>query len=292
MAIMRTRVLRALTAATLVAVGASALVDAKGPPDQGEEGFGNNLSIPTLFVPNVTGAPALRIPGVDVATAPTATADQPVWHEEITFTDQDGNITVIPAGDYYEQKTSATWQAEWAIADSATVMADWGDNLTDAPKLKARQPIRVEMTLYQMEQNGDLSYSMATGEGFRVYKLTDELDRLATYGTDGVLTVGMPTRVFDQGATLSIKNVTTDTYVIGTATSGVPMSVEVNSVGGVVYGFNWGTQGRKSTPTAGTYELTFRTVGTSIVAIEDATALRIPTFDTTSTTLTITLVPR
>lgn len=293
MAIMRARVLRAFVAAALLAAGASAAVDAKGPPDDGgEEGYGNNLSIPTLFVPDNSAAPALRIPGTSEATSPVATDEQPVWHDEITFYDQDGNATVVPAGWYYEQQTDAAWQATWDVATSAAVMADWGDNLTDAPKLKARQPIRVEMTLYQMAQDDQGALVRTTGTGFRVYKLTDELDRLATYGTDGAAVTNMPVRVFEAGATLSIQNVDTGAWVLGGPDGGAPMSAEINSVGGIVYGFNWGIQGRKSTPAAGTYQLTFETVGTSIVAIEDADALRVPTFDTTSTTLTITLVQR
>lgn len=162
-------------------------------------------------------------------------------------------------------------------------MADWGDNLTSSPSLKARQPIRVEMTLFQ---------DGVTATGLMVYKLTDEADRLATYGTSGDLVAGMPVRVFDAGATLSIKNLGTGTWVLGDETGGVPMSVEINSTGGVVYGFNWGIKGRTSTPTAGTYELTFRTVNTTIVSLEDADAVRVPTFDATSTTLVISLTPR
>lgn len=281
----RTRALRAFAAtAALLMAGMSAMVDAKGPPDDGgEEGFGNNLSVPALFVPDTTGAPALRMPLVTDATAPVAIADQPVWYDEVVFVDEDGNITTVPAGYYFEQKTEATWQADWSTALSADVIADWGDNLTSSPELKARQPIRVEMTLYQ---------DGVTATGLVVSKLTNELDRYATYGTDGVLVAGMPVRVLDSGATLTIKNVDTGVYVLGDATGGVPMSVEINSTGGIVYGFNWGIQGRKSTPVAGTYELTFTTVGTTITGISDADAIRVPTWDADSTTLTITLVAR
>jgi hypothetical protein len=281
----RTRALRAFAAtAALLMAGMSAMVDAKGRPDDGgEEGFGNNLSVPALFVPDMIGAPALRMPTISVATAPLAIADQPVWYDEVVFTDMDGNITIVPAGYYFEQKTEATWQADWSMASSANVIADWGDNLTEAPNLKARQPIRVEMTLFQ---------DGVTATGLKVYKLTDELDRIATYGTDGVLVAGMPVRVLDAGATLTILNTDTEQYVLGDENGGVPMSVEINSTGGIVYGFNWGIQGRKSTPDAGTYELTFTTVGTTIVGIDDPDAIRIPTYDEDSTTLTITLGAR
>jgi hypothetical protein len=280
----RIRAIRGFAAAAVFLVGATAMADAKAPPAaEAEEGYGNNLSVPALFVPDQTTAPALRLPGVTAATAPVAIGGQPVYYDEIVFTDTDGNVTIVPAGYYFEQKTEAAWQADWSTAPTATVVADWGDNLTDAPNLKARQPLRVEMTLFQ---------DGVTATGLRVVKLTDELDRYATYGTDGVLTAEMPVRVFDAGATLSIRNVGTGAWVLGDETGGVPMSVEVNSTGGLVYGFNWGIQGRKSTPVAGTYELVFTTNATTIVGIEDVDAIRVPEWTEDSTTLTITLSTR
>ena len=82
---------------------------------------------------------------------------------------------------------------------------------------------------------------------------------MATYGTDGI-PVLLATRVFDSGARLRIEKLN------GTATTiyDGPITTEINSIGAVVYGFNWGTQGRVTAPVAGTYRITFFTNATTI----------------------------
>ena len=211
---------------------------AKGPPPgKGETTLGNNLSVPATFVPSSTaaGAPALRLPCVLNSEAPTSA---------------DPKCTEFP--DYWCQKTAATWQAACtAAAATALVTADWGDNLTGGGVLKAGKPIRVEMSL--TENNN-------TRAGFNVIKLTPDLeDRLATYGTDG-LSAFLSTKVFDSGTRLRIEKLN------GTATTiyDGPIAAEINSIGAVVYGFNWGTQGGVTAPVAGTYRITFFTNATTI----------------------------
>jgi hypothetical protein len=153
---------------------------------------------------------------------------------------------------YWCQKTAATWQAACtAAAATALVTADWGDNLTGGGVLKAGKPIRVEMSL--TENNN-------TRAGFNVIKLTPDLeDRLATYGTDGI-SAFLSTKVFDSGTRLRIEKLN------GTATTiyDGPIAAEINSIGAVVYGFNWGTQGGVTAPVAGTYRITFFTKATTI----------------------------
>ncbi|MGZ8995540.1 MAG: hypothetical protein ACXW3P_03455 [Rhodospirillales bacterium] len=39
-----------------------------------------------------------------------------------------------------------------------------------------------------------------------------------------------------------------------------PMPSEVNSMGNIVYGYNWGTKGPATAPKAGTYRITFTSV--------------------------------
>lgn len=177
------------------------------------------------------------------------------------------------------------------------MLADWGDNLTTRPTMAAGKPIRVEVSL--------LDPAAVGMGGFVITNLTPELaDRLATYGTRGVPEdafvtgdAGAPlTRVFDTGATLTIELLNTaQVHGLGRAdlTASViydgPMTAEINSTGAVVYGYNWGSQGRKNTPAPGTYRITFRTVGTTIIGITDTAAQNVPTWDATSTSVTVVL---
>ena len=220
----------------------------------GEEGtLGNNLSVPTVFVPSYNGAPVLRVPSA------AGTLALPMGQASTEF----------PG--YYLQKTESTWQAEYTTATTAAVVADWGDNLTERPTLTARQPLRVEMGLYVP----------TTMQGFVVEKLTPDVeDRYATYGTTGVPATFAEARVLDEGATLTVKNASTGVNVYDG-----PMSTEVNSTGAVVYGYNWGIKGRKNFPVSGTYELTFTTNHTTLAGVRDGAA----TWTPTSTTITVVL---
>lgn len=211
------------TSSLFIALVASAIlvtgVAAKGPPLPGEETT-NNLSVPAIFVPSVgVGTP--------------------------TCTDLDDTVLPDPASvsltfpGYYIQG-EATWQADCMTAaiDAVVATAAWGDNLTSAP-LKQRTPIRVEVGLMV----DPLAYPMT---GFSVIKLTDELDRLATYGTDGApVTPFGEVRVWDAGARLTISNETGAVLYDG------PYTAEINSTGRVVYGYNW------QKPVAGTWTIAF-----------------------------------
>jgi hypothetical protein len=202
---------------------------AKGGPPNTEEGLGNNLSVPTYFVPSTTGAPALRMlcpTEVVAASGPTAV------YNEIA---------------YYLQKTEAVWSAECDNLTEASVTAAWGANLTNDRAIRAGKPIRVEMALLSAD----------SGTGFDVVNLTPDLpDRNSTYGTTGVAR-SMDYMVWAAGATLTIEQDG------GAQVYSGPFTTEVNSTGKVVYGYNWGTGGRTTAPKPGTYVLTF-TVPTTI----------------------------
>jgi hypothetical protein len=143
-------------------------------------------------------------------------------------------------------------------ADTASVATAWGANLLGDAPLKAGRPIRVEMGLTEV--------GGVTGVGYVVTKLTPELDdRLATYGTNAT-TQTTSFVVWDAGATLLVQKCADPACV---QTTGSPvfdgvMSAEINSLGKVVYGFNWGTGGKASAAEPGTYRLTFSTNNTSI----------------------------
>ncbi len=244
---------------------------AKGPPNGGEDTFGNNLSVPAIFVPDSTGGPELR---VDCGASPQAPGE-------------DGKQPSTEFEGYWLQKTEATWSASCTTAATANVIADWGDNLTSRPTQPAGQPIRVEMSLLALAATGM--------KGYAITNLTPDLaDRLATYGTRGApedeyfTEAGTPTtRVFDAGATLTIEKI-----VDGAPTLVVfdgPMAAEINSTGAVVYGFNWGTKGKANAPAPGTYRLTFTTNNTVIIGIADTDTDNILIWDADSTSLEVSV---
>jgi hypothetical protein len=268
----------ALVASPALAQGQGRGPGGGGPPGGGggggEETAGNNLSVPAIFVPDATGGPALRVPCGTYAV-PGADGVPP--------------STVYPG--YWLQQTEATWGADCATAPTGSVIADWGDNLTTRPDLAGGKPVRVEVSL--------LDPAAISMQGFVITNLTPDVeDRLATYGTRGETldgfttgTAGAPvTRVFDTGATLTIEQFVNGGWT--TIYGPTVMTAEINSTGAVVYGFNWGSKGKRNTPATGTYRLTFTTVNTTITGIADTAALNLPTFTANSTSVTINLTSR
>lgn len=226
------------------------------PPGKGEEAGSNNLSVPTIFVPN---------PGAFPVTCPGG-PDDPIG-------DPSNGYEIAPLEYYYVQGEN-TWQAECTDAASGLGQADFGDNLTSGA-LKAGMPIRIEVGL--MDTSG------VEMIGYNVVKLQpSELDRNSAYGTHATPTVdgfvaeqtafpwtgevidpetGLPTevtvgvRIWDSTATFSIRNAETNEYVVPEQLFGA----EINATGAVVYGYNWGVSGHgvKELPAAGTYILRF-----------------------------------
>lgn len=233
-----------LATAIILALAATPTVFAKGkPPPQVETG--NNLSFATKFVPNTANAPTLRL---DCSATPTAPSGP--------------YCTSFPG--YYCQKTLADWQAA-CIEDGGptTVTASWGANLLGDAPLKSGRPIRVEMVL--TESGG------TAGPGYIVTNLTPELeDRLATYGTDGAVQ-NTDYVVFDDGARLKIETCvdTGCTQTSGGIYDGA-FTPEINSLGRVVYGYNWGTAGKATAAQPGIYKLTFTASGTTIYSAPGA----------------------
>lgn len=236
-----------------------------------ETTLGNNLSLPTKFVPgNAPDTPAVRVPcngWIKYPTPPLTYLDPP------PITDRDGYTTDLPADWYFLQKTASTWTAPCVNTNPAVPMqvtTKWGDNLVGDGKIRARKPVRVEMVLTE--------YGGVGNYGFKVWKLTNEDDRYATYGTGGFrdLLVDLPYRVHDSGAQFAI-----DKCRIGSVGSCSgwqvvvakgPMSAEINSTGGVVYGYNWGIMGTSNSPGPGVYRLRFWVNNTTIIDHEDSKA--------------------
>lgn len=236
-----------LATAIILALAASPTAFAKGKPPPQEE-TGNNVSFATWFVPNMDGAPVTRLAcSTAVGVASPAVAPSGV------------NCTLTGYESWWCQKTAATWQAQCGIKPAGlSVTATWGANLLGDAALKAGRPIRVEMVL--TESGG------STGTGYVVQNLTPDLeDRFSTYATDGT-TQSTAFTVWDSGATLKIErcsNLACD-QVTGNVLDETVMSAEINSMGNVVYGYNWGTAGRTNAPSVGIYKLTFTANNTFI----------------------------
>ncbi|MGD8199650.1 hypothetical protein ACQE98_03190 [Ornithinimicrobium sp. W1679] len=236
---MTTAAVAALVGLTMVGVPASL---AKGGPPVGaeaEDETSNNLSVPAVFVPAV--GMTLNFP-----------CGPPVAPAEVV-----GQLPSEIFTGYYLQGED-TWQASCATADVDTVAvtAEWGDNLTNAP-LKANTPIRVEV---------GLTTAGYTFTGFEVVKLTDELDRYATYGTLGVAVTPYPeVRAWDADAWLKIERIDGLLVVNGPATA------EINSTGRVVYGYNW------QKPLPGTYTVTFTAPNVDLIGADAGQVLDVDT---------------
>ncbi len=267
---MTTRVLRgvvgALAVAALMVPGAAA----KGPGGGGGHGGGGGGGGTGEVAPNSLSVPAVFVGG----TNPYG----------LTC---DGSSFSVPTGDpytgytlegYYYVQGVNSWQATCDYAGSATVSAEWGDNLGGDARLKTGSPIRVEVGLFDKAPN---AYT-----GWDVVKLEPaQLDRVSPYGTLAAATetgyVSTPrspfgeTRVWATGASLSIVNADTGVPVyVGAATA------EVNSTGRVVYGYNL------RVPAAGDYTITFAFPN---VTIEDTDLGDIgPNGDSVSFTVTVT----
>jgi hypothetical protein len=207
--------------------------------------LGNNLSFAAKIIGG--GGPTLR---ATCSTTPTPPSGD--------------KCTLYP--EYWCQKTAAVWQAACDnTATSADVAATWGANLLGDASLKAGRPIRVEMVLTE-------SGGSADNPGYVVVNLTPTLeDRLSTYGTNGTAQSTDYT-VYDNGARLKIEQCQDEacTVITGTILPDGIASAELNSLGNIVYGYNWGTKGKTNAPAAGTYKLTFTANNTTIVSAPGA----------------------
>ncbi|MDN4484004.1 hypothetical protein [Demequina lignilytica] len=263
---MRTRML-SLIAVALMTVALAAPAGAQGKPDGvggggppsgvGDSGLYNNLSVPTLLVSAAGQSPQPYL------TMGCGTAVAPGHDEQATDPDFDG---------YWTQKSESTWTATCGVVLAASAVIDWGDNLTGSTALKSGKTIRVEASLLAPVGAGDT--------GYYVEKLTDELDRYATYGTDGTTLaeaaadpgIDLPApmtlaRVWDPGAYLTIAELDKDDVVGSTVYEGVAVA-EVNSAGAIVYGFNWGQKG--AAPLPGSYRITFEvSTATTLTGVFD-----------------------
>jgi hypothetical protein len=219
------------SAATVAALTVPGAAFAKGPGGAGAGGGGGGGGEEPL-------GKSLAVPAVFVGQNPYALTCDP---QGVAPTGEPSTGFSVP-GSFYVQGVH-TWRAGCVNgADSATAVADWGDNLTGSASLRVGSPIRVEMGLLA-ESADDAPLPDMTG--WEVQKLEPaQLDRVSPYGilataTDTGFeapgTTPYPeTRVWTAGATLKIfprDNPAAPVYA-------GPASAEINSTGRVVFGYN------------------------------------------------------
>lgn len=245
--------------ALIAALAFSSSVAAKGPPAGSGHGNGrgggnggggggettvpNNLSVPTIMVDG----------GFEGVTCGTAAPSPLVEPTGDALSGYPLDVTA-----YYYVQGVHTWQAQCYDADAASATAEWGDNLGGDAKLSVGKPIRVELGL----MNSGTGPSM---DGYDVVKLDpNALDRESAYGTLAESSTGPASvtsfaaneqRVYDGGATFSIKNDTTGAWVVA---EGTDPTAEINATGRVVYGYNLRVS------SAGLYTITFNIPTVSI----------------------------
>ena len=139
----RSRLLAAAVVIGLTSLSANAMAAKGGKP--GGETLGNNLSVPAKFVPNTTGAPALRIP--------CGTYAEPGGDDVPPSTVYEG---------YWLQKTTATWSADCIpAAISANVIAkEKGDATLKEKWKKGTLPFYLPSSAFLVEK-GDATLLFA-----------------------------------------------------------------------------------------------------------------------------------
>jgi fibronectin type 3 domain-containing protein len=263
-----------------------------GGDEGGDEGFGNNLSFPTIFADGY-GLSGLKIsgtwPGVGpFATLPTFdfnTGLRPLSTETLTTFPFFDSSTAVSIGGitYYPQATASTWQAEWRVNASPTmeVIVDWGDALL-SKSYTAQSMVRIETILKQDATipgvtDSMTAYKMALLAGSGINELQ---------GTDKSTYASATRNVFAINARLKVEKLAADGSVsaelynkavyegFGTTVEGggrtndTAYAAELNQGGLVVYGKNFfmtQVPGEKT----GKYRITFSLDPTAKVGTVD-----------------------
>jgi hypothetical protein len=248
-----------------------------GPPNGGDEGFGNNFAAAMIFADDIgIGGEAITGTWTDVlASIDTATGLRPTLADlahlaTLPVTDplpylDPATTHTVGTETYYKQKTVSTWQGQWENGAGATqnVTAKWGDNLV-SQSLTENSKVRIEMVLSKDITDSPLtSYWMLSLYGARDNEV---------YGTDGE-TYDNPTAfVFAANAHLKIQKLLGSGLPDGDPLysqtlwegSGGPnnFAAEVNVAGNFTYGFVWDLAsevlpGDITTGKTGTWRITF-----------------------------------
>jgi hypothetical protein len=263
----------------LLALLLAALVAASPAAAEETDVLGNNLSVPVIF------SEGYNIVGVDVDTddgfrgdafGDNLAAITPKSYLEYGFTSGGldlAGVTLLSDW-FYEQKTLAEWQAQWADARDDVVVApvevsrlDWGDSLL-AKAWPTRAKIRLEIRLYSANDRGLQGYAMnhVYGAGIdEVWAAADAADPGQPATGTGQLVTPAETTVYSNCGRLTVDKLNID----GTTTQilSYPVSqkygvdgpglfgAEINVGGYVLYGYT--LDGRALKLSAGQYRVTF-----------------------------------
>jgi hypothetical protein len=218
-----------------VATGAAFAAKPPGAGAGGGGGGGESTAAQNLSVPAILVGPLGTLSCGATDLTPSALVPP-------TGTPQTGYE--IP-GYYWVQKVH-TWQAQCFNDTEASVIGNWGDNLTGSAKLSSGSPIRVELVL---TNSTDFTATIPNGilQGYDVVKLQPSmLDRLSAYGhlaggdaiggwTDIPANVGQASWVVhDAGMKISVQNVASGAFAVPLQ----PIAPEINATGKIVYGYN------------------------------------------------------
>lgn len=241
-----------------------------GGGDDGETGFGNNLSFPLVFADGY-GLTGLKITGSWPGAGPFTTVPsfdyntgaRPLSTETLTAFPWLDSSTAVSIGGvtYYPQATASTWQAEWrSNADGATmdVIVDWGDALL-ARSYTPSSMIRIETAL---KQDASVPGITDTMTAYRMALLSGS-GATELRGTDATTYASAERNVFALNARLRIEKIATDggpdTVIFDKAvyeslgegedghgsgsSGGAPFATsyaaELNMAGQLVYGYNF-----------------------------------------------------
>lgn len=216
----------------------------------GEEGVGNNLSVPVVFAEGVGlgGAaitpddPGLR-PLAEEEAGPLAAGAEPFWWEgnEPDCGPDPENPT------FFCQGSSNTWRAEWldgSVGPQRSALVAWGDNLTHH-QFDTHAPVRIEVVLWDQD---------VTLQGFEMpFSSGEMMDEI--FGSNGQIIDTLPT-IFSKAARLTISKLDDASYNPETGEGEVledvfegsieegwgsegpgSFAAEVNGGGKVIYGF-------------------------------------------------------
>ncbi|HET9532881.1 MAG TPA: NBR1-Ig-like domain-containing protein [Blastocatellia bacterium] len=210
------------------------------PETVGDEGYGNNLAVPTVFAEahGITGLPTAQ----DTGLRPRPEETNP------TMPYFDTNYVYFKNGvAFYPQQAPSTWQADWAdgVAGGERVVVNWSDNLLNTSWM-ANSVIRVENIMYISPTDSTMmAYTMGQlyGHGTGEMWGADTTTYLSNYRTVFSVTprlkiekINGPGGVPIPGAPCGFNGAIYEKFGLdGPGGYGA----EVNVSGNLIFGFNW-----------------------------------------------------
>lgn len=204
-----------------------------------EEGLGNNLSWPVIFTEGygMTGLPVSTDPGI------RPTIEEGIEVTELPFFAPVNAADYFAGGtDYYLQKGTNTWRAEWddGAAEIQSAEVKWGDNLTHHT-FSTHSMIRVETSLALIDGTDMTGFNMTSLYGSRSTEMQGTDGTTAPF-VPGLYSVTARLRIekLDEATMEPIFTAFDGNVAEGMLTEGPgSYGAEVNVAGRIIYGFNF-----------------------------------------------------